>query len=149
MSTLTQRRATRAYSANAKPIDGADECLANIVRRFFPACVIARPLDTREGIGSTVAFAIVVLDRPSAQMRWKMRGYAVTLHVIRESCLRKSGSPGVSRRALQALCTGKIVYGDKALGEELQRIGREGRSRLPQPSDRAVGRKHVPTVSSV
>ena len=24
-----------------------------------------------------------------------------------------------------ALCTGKIVYGDKALGEELQRIGRE------------------------
>jgi hypothetical protein len=92
-----------------------------VVRRFLPDCVLARANSGGGQIAPrSLDLLLIVPDRPSADIRWKITGSEFDLHLVNATVVRANNGADMSRAAFQTLVSGTVVYGDRGLADDLR-----------------------------
>lgn len=131
MSASVAKRAAAAYRATRmEEAPNPSLYLSRVIPKFQPACIFMR--DLRNSRMAAIDLAIIVVDRPPARFSWKIEGVAANLHVFPKPALEKLLRQGISNRLRSLICSGDIVFGDLAIGQELQSLARMG-SEIQRP----------------
>jgi hypothetical protein len=127
-----------SYAASSVQETGMrDACVAQIVKAFLPACVLLEgPVSHRTSPPDHLAFCVVVQDRPSARMRWKVADCRVDLLISDTASLLRQLKAAFPYHLVRAYARASYLHGDRKLASRLQELARMAvRVPAPPPSD--------------